>query len=57
MVITTIWPCTVKRTITGLPRRMVKIILITLLLIDVPLFLANVVKFFAGGWLPVMLEP
>ncbi len=55
MVITTILVCTVAHYNWDWPRRMVKIILITLLLIDVPLFLANVVKFFAGGWLPVML--
>jgi KUP system potassium uptake protein len=55
MVITTILACTVAHYNWDWPRRMVKIILITLLLIDVPLFLANVVKFFAGGWLPVML--
>lgn len=55
MVITTILVCTVARYNWDWPRRLVKIILIGLLLIDVPLFLANVVKFFAGGWLPVML--
>ena len=55
MVITTILACTVARYNWDWPRRVVKIILISLLLIDVPLFLANVVKFFAGGWLPVML--
>ena len=55
MVITTILVCTVARYNWDWPRRLVKLILIGLLLIDVPLFLANVVKFFAGGWLPVML--
>ncbi|MFB0975622.1 MAG: low affinity potassium transporter Kup [Tolumonas sp.] len=55
MVITTILACTVARYNWDWPRRLVKVILISLLLIDVPLFLANVVKFFAGGWLPVML--
>ena len=55
MVITTILVCTVAHYNWDWPRRLVKIILIGLLLIDVPLFLANVVKFFAGGWLPVML--
>lgn len=55
MVITTILVCTVARYNWDWPRPLVKIILIGLLLIDVPLFLANVVKFFAGGWLPVML--
>ncbi len=55
MVITTILACTVARYNWDWPRRLVKIILICLLIIDVPLFLANVVKFLAGGWLPVML--
>lgn len=55
MVITSILVCTVARHNWDWPRRIVKIILVSLLLIDVPLFLANVVKFFAGGWLPVML--
>ncbi len=55
MVITTILACTVARYNWDWPRRLVKLILISLLLIDVPLFLANVVKLLAGGWLPVML--
>ena len=55
MVITSILVCMVARHNWDWPRRMVKMILVALLCIDVPLFLANVTKFFAGGWLPVLL--
>ncbi|WP_024872328.1 low affinity potassium transporter Kup [Tolumonas lignilytica] len=55
MVITSILACTVATHNWDWPKRLVKVILIGLLLIDVPFFLANVTKLFAGGWLPVML--
>lgn len=55
MVITSILVCMVARHNWDWPRRMVKVILVALLCIDIPLFLANVTKFFAGGWLPVLL--
>jgi potassium uptake protein len=55
MVITSILVCTVARYNWDWPHFLVRIILITLLIIDVPFFAANALKLLAGGWLPLAL--
>ncbi|MBJ7222293.1 MULTISPECIES: low affinity potassium transporter Kup [unclassified Brenneria] len=55
MVLTSILFCTVAIKNWHWHRYLVWILLIGLLLIDVPMFLANVVKILSGGWLPLAL--
>ncbi|MFE8152399.1 low affinity potassium transporter Kup [Brenneria goodwinii] len=55
MVLTSILSCTVAIHNWHWHRYLVWILLIGLLLIDVPMFLANVMKIFSGGWLPLTL--
>ncbi|WP_409309361.1 low affinity potassium transporter Kup [Pectobacterium sp. B1J-3] len=55
MVITSILFCTVAVKNWLWHRYFVWILLIGLLFIDVPMFLANVVKVLSGGWLPLAL--
>ncbi|PWC19408.1 low affinity potassium transporter Kup [Brenneria corticis] len=55
MVLTSILFCTVAIKNWHWHRYLVWILLTGLLLVDVPMFLANVVKILSGGWLPLML--
>ena len=55
MVITSILVCTVAWRSWNWPLAVVAPLLVALLVIDLPLFLANVVKIFAGGWLPLLI--
>ena len=55
MVITSILVCTVAWRGWNWPLAVVAPLLVALLVIDLPLFLANVVKIFAGGWLPLLI--
>ncbi|MCV9878864.1 low affinity potassium transporter Kup [Brenneria izbisi] len=55
MVITSILFCTVAIKNWRWSRYLVWILLTCLLLIDAPMFLANVVKILSGGWLPLAL--
>ncbi|WP_439213923.1 low affinity potassium transporter Kup [Duffyella gerundensis] len=55
MVLTTMLSCTVAVKNWHWNRAAVGLILVVLLCIDVPLFSANLVKIFSGGWLPLCL--
>ncbi|MBS0909473.1 low affinity potassium transporter Kup [Tatumella sp. JGM118] len=55
MILTTILSCTVARKNWHWNIFLVGIIFIVLLCIDVPLFSANLIKIFSGGWLPLCL--
>ncbi|EHD23747.1 MULTISPECIES: low affinity potassium transporter Kup [Brenneria] len=55
MVLTSILFCTVAIKNWHWHRYLVWILLTGLLLVDVPMFLANVGKILSGGWLPLML--
>ncbi len=55
MVLTSILSCTVAVKNWHWNRYLVWLILLAMLCIDVPLFTANVVKIFSGGWLPLTL--
>ncbi|MEH2922090.1 low affinity potassium transporter Kup [Samsonia erythrinae] len=55
MVLTSILFCTVAAKNWHWHRYLVWILLTGLLVIDVPMFLANVVKILSGGWLPLTL--
>ncbi|KAA8995142.1 low affinity potassium transporter Kup [Affinibrenneria salicis] len=55
MVLTSILSCTVAVKNWHWHRYLVYLLLVGLLIIDLPLFLANVVKILSGGWLPLML--
>lgn len=55
MVLTSILSCTVAIKNWHWQKAMVLLILILLLCIDVPLFTANLIKVFSGGWLPLSL--
>lgn len=55
MVLTSLLSCTVAVKNWGWNRVAVGLILVAMLCIDVPLFSANLVKIFSGGWLPLCL--
>ncbi|WP_174872927.1 low affinity potassium transporter Kup [Vogesella oryzae] len=55
MVITSILVCSVALRGWHWPAMLVAPLLVALLIIDVPLFAANVVKILAGGWLPLTI--
>ncbi|PWC09324.1 potassium transporter Kup [Brenneria roseae subsp. americana] len=55
MVLTSILFCTVAIKNWHWHRYLVWVLLTGLLFIDVPMFLANVMKIFSGGWLPLAL--
>lgn len=55
MVLTSILSCIVAIKNWNWNRYAVTLILTLMLCIDVPLFTANLVKFFVGGWLPICL--
>lgn len=55
MILTTILSCTVARKNWHWNIFLVGMIFIVLLCIDVPLFSANLIKIFSGGWLPLCL--
>ena len=55
MVITAILSCTVAMRNWGWPKALVLTILVGFLCIDIPLFAANALKLFAGGWLPLVI--
>ncbi|MFP8965092.1 potassium transporter Kup [Pokkaliibacter sp. CJK22405] len=55
MIITTILSCTIARRQWHWPLFVAAGLGILLLLIDIPLFAANVVKIVAGGWLPLLI--
>jgi len=55
MVITSVLFCTVIFKNWHWHRLVVIVLLLLLLSIDIPLFAANALKFFSGGWLPLML--
>ncbi|PKH23517.1 potassium transporter Kup [Enterobacterales bacterium CwR94] len=55
MVLTTILCCTVAIKNWHWNRWLVALIMVGLLCIDIPLFSANLIKFFSGGWLPLLL--
>ena len=55
MVLTSILVCTVAIKNWHWQKLAVGLILVLLLFIDVPLFTANLVKIFSGGWLPLCL--
>ncbi|MDQ1212961.1 low affinity potassium transporter Kup [Pantoea anthophila] len=55
MVLTSILVCTVALKNWHWQKLAVGLILLLLLFIDVPLFTANLVKIFSGGWLPLCL--
>ncbi|HEY0211576.1 low affinity potassium transporter Kup [Sodalis ligni] len=55
MVITSILSCTVAVKNWHWNRFLVIILLVVLLGMDVPMFSANVLKIFSGGWLPLLL--
>lgn len=55
MVLTSILFCTVAIKNWHWHRYLVWVLLTCLLFIDVPMFLANVMKIFSGGWLPLAL--
>ncbi|WP_437613675.1 low affinity potassium transporter Kup [Erwinia sp. V71] len=55
MVLTSILSCTVAVKNWHWNRYLVWLMLLAMLCIDVPLFTANVVKIFSGGWLPLTL--
>ena len=55
MILTTILSCTVARKNWHWNILLVGMIFIVLLCIDVPLFSANLIKIFSGGWLPLCL--
>ncbi|WP_024304391.1 low affinity potassium transporter Kup [Pseudogulbenkiania sp. MAI-1] len=55
MVITAILSCTVALRNWGWPKALVLAIGAAFLFIDIPLFAANALKLFAGGWLPLVI--
>ncbi|AWK13243.1 low affinity potassium transporter Kup [Candidatus Fukatsuia symbiotica] len=55
MVITSVLFCTVTLKNWHWNRFFVATVLLALLFIDIPLFLANALKLFSGGWLPLTL--
>jgi len=55
MVLTGILACTVARKNWHWNRFVVVILCVAFLFVDVPLFSANLVKIFSGGWLPLCL--
>ena len=55
MVITSILACTVALKQWKWSAMLVAPLLVALLAVDIPLFAANVVKIFAGGWLPLLI--
>ncbi|WP_339056625.1 low affinity potassium transporter Kup [Candidatus Regiella endosymbiont of Tuberolachnus salignus] len=55
MIITSVLFCTVIFKNWHWDRLVVIVLLLLLLSIDIPLFAANALKFFSGGWLPLML--
>ncbi|MCZ4059744.1 low affinity potassium transporter Kup [Pantoea sp. LMR881] len=55
MVLTTFLSCTVALKNWHWQKLAVGLILLLLLCIDVPLFTANLIKIFSGGWLPLCL--
>ena len=55
MILTTILSCTVARKNWHWNLFLVSLIFIVLMCVDVPLFSANLVKIFSGGWLPLCL--
>lgn len=55
MVLTSILSCTVAVKNWRWHRYLAWLLLVAMLLIDIPLFLANVVKILSGGWLPLAL--
>ncbi|ARD39835.1 low affinity potassium transporter Kup [Edwardsiella ictaluri] len=55
MVLTSILSCTVAFKNWHWNRFLVGILLVCLLFIDIPLFSANAMKIFSGGWLPLTL--
>ncbi|MGM3175980.1 low affinity potassium transporter Kup [Dickeya lacustris] len=55
MVLTSILSCTVAAKNWNWYRYLVWLLLAALLTIDLPMFLANVVKIISGGWLPLAL--
>ncbi|MGM3159774.1 low affinity potassium transporter Kup [Dickeya undicola] len=55
MVLTSILSCTVALKNWHWYRYLVGLLLVALLAIDLPMFLANVVKIISGGWLPLAL--
>ena len=55
MIITSILACTVARRQWGWPLLATVALLSVLLVIDVPFFVANVLKLFSGGWLPLVI--
>lgn len=55
MVITTLLACSVARYNWDWPPTLLRILMCCLLAVDIPFFAANVLKLFAGGWLPLAL--
>lgn len=55
MILTSILVCTVAIKNWHWNRMLVALILVGLLCIDIPLFSANLIKIFSGGWLPLCL--
>ena len=55
MILTSILSCTVAVKNWHWQKLVVSLILVVLLCIDVPLFSANLIKVFSGGWLPLCL--
>lgn len=55
MVLTSILSCTVAIKNWHWQKLMVGLILLLMLCIDIPLFTANLIKIFSGGWLPLCL--
>ena len=55
MILTSILVCTVAVKNWHWNRLLVGLILVGLLCIDIPLFSANLIKIFSGGWLPLCL--
>lgn len=55
MVLTSILSCTVARKNWHWNLLLVAVLLLALLCLDVPMFAANALKIFSGGWLPLLL--
>lgn len=55
MVITSILCCTVAIKNWQWNRYLVSMLLVLLLVMDIPMFAANALKIFSGGWLPLLL--
>jgi len=55
MVITSILCCTVAINNWQWNRYLVSLLLVLLLAMDIPMFAANALKIFSGGWLPLLL--